>query len=262
MPTLSRTVRFCINAPTPGRGADAGGDRNGYAGVPAMRGLGRYYEVTVRCVGDLDPATGYLINIKDIDRAVRGRVVPLIERACQREPGADAASLLGGLLAALAPELPLAHGLRWWLTPYHSVEMSKDQPSTVLLRQRFDFAASHRLHVASMSEAENRAAFGKCNHAGGHGHNYQVEPCVAVAAGTAFSAPDLEQLVERLIIERFDHKHLDQDTPDFARAGITSTVENIARVCYDLLAPAIRAPARLRSVTVWETDRTNSTYPG
>ena len=41
-----------------------------------------------------------------------------------------------------------------------------------LLHLAFEFAASHRLHCAHLSDAENRAMFGKCNHAGGHGHNY------------------------------------------------------------------------------------------
>ena len=47
--------------------------------------------------------------------------------------------------------------------------------------------------------------------------------------------------------------------------GINPSVENIAKVCYDLLAPAIaRHPggARLTCVTVWETDKTSCTFPG
>ncbi|MCC6659284.1 MAG: 6-carboxytetrahydropterin synthase [Phycisphaerales bacterium] len=260
MPTLSRTVRFCIN---PSGTGGAAGDRNGYAGVPAPRGLGRYYELTVTCGGDLDPRTGYLLNIKDIDRAARQSAIPIIEDACRGAPRTDPASLLPALHAALAPALPSLRTVRWAVTPYHSLEMSRD--SVVLLRQRFDFAASHRLHVPSMTDAQNREAFGKCNHPGGHGHNYQVEPCVAVGPGAAFPLAELERLAMTHIVDRFDHKHLDQDTPDFARAGVTSTVENIARVCYDLLAPHVAAAgtsAALRSVTVWESDRTSSTYPG
>ena len=258
MPTLSRTVRFCINPPGTDR---PGGDRNGYAGVPSPRGLPRYFELTVTCAGELDARTGYLLNIKDIDRAVRARAIPMIEAACADTPAAEPSSLLPSVHAALSASLPMLRSVRWWLTPYHSLEMGPD--SAVLLRQRFDFAASHRLHVPSMTDAQNREAFGKCNHPGGHGHNYQVEPCVAVAPGSTFALAELERLTMTYVVDRFDHKHLDQDTPDFARAGVTSTVENIARVCHDLLAPRVAASGgTLRSVTVWETDRTSSTYPG
>lgn len=272
---LSRTVRFSVNPP--GRRRDEGGapDANGYAGIPAMRGLGRHYEVTVVCAGDPDAVTGYLLNIKDIDRAARATVIPRIIDACDahsdEEPGEVLPDLLGAADAALAGRV---RAVRWSLSPYYSVEMVKTDPGIVLLRQRFDFAASHRLHVPGLSDEQNRALFGKCNNPRGHGHNYRVEPCVAVkldAGGRQpFSLPALERIVDQTIIRRFDHKHLNEDTPEFAPAagsgggGAPTSVESIARVFYDLLASAIRREpgAELRSVTVWETDRTSSTYPG
>jgi hypothetical protein len=54
------------------------------------------------------------------------------------------------------------------------------RPAAVIIRQKFDFAAAHRLHTPSLSEEENRRIFGKCNNPSGHGHNYQVEPAVEV----------------------------------------------------------------------------------
>ncbi len=271
MALLRRTVRFSVNPPA--RRAGERDDPNGYAAIPAMRGLGRHYAIEVTCAGEPDPRTGYLLNIKDIDRAVRAAVVPRITEACDQRPEAEP----GEVLPALIPPLDEAlrnrlAAVRWWLSPYYSAEMAKAEPSVVLLRQRFDFAASHRLHVPSMSDEENKAVFGKCNNPHGHGHNYQIEPCVAVRPLTPggrrpFALPQLERLVEDTIIRRFDHTHLNEDTTEFGRAGgrgTTSSVENIARVFYDLLAPAIREAspdAELRSITVWETDRTSSTYP-
>lgn len=266
MPTLERTVRFCIN---PG---DAGPSPapNAFAGSPSMRGLGRYYEITVRCAGEVNPLTGYLLDIKTIDESVRAHAVPLIARACRESPGADPASLMPSLFAALSrPLAALLHAVRWRLTPYYSVEMASSDTSTVLLRQRFDFSASHRLHVPSMSDEENRRAFGKCNSPSGHGHNYRLEPAVAVRLtpdGPAFTLADLERIANETVIRRFDHKNLNTDTTEFADGrGVNPTVENIARVCYDLLAPAIAhasgGRAELRAVTIWETDRTASTYP-
>lgn len=261
---LRRTVRFAVNdGPGPARPAS-----NGFAGSPAMTGLGRHYEIEAACRGAADPATGYLIDIKSIDRAVRDAALPLIADACRNEPGLSPTRLMPALFRAVADRLPIPlHRLAWSLSPYYSLEMTAGDPSTALLRQRFDFAASHRLHVPSLSEEENRRRFGKCNNPSGHGHNYRVEPCVALTlnAGPGLPLDELERLTHDTLIQRFDHKNLNVDTREFADGqGLNPTVENIARVCFELLGPviALASPdARLHSVTVWETDRTSATYP-
>ncbi len=269
---LSRTVRFAVNSPS--LRAEPRGS-NGFAGSPPIRGLGRHYEMRIICAGDADQTTGYLIDIKEVDRVVRSALIPLIERACDENPAADASSLMPGLTAAALAALgPPFWSLRWSLSPYYSLEMAAAEPQTVLLRQRFDFSASHRLHVHGLSDEENRRRFGKCNNPSGHGHNYQFEPCVAVRPAArdgqpAFTLDTLERLAEQAIIQRFDHKNLSVDCPEFRNApgedGANATVENISRVFYEALRAAIKAQApdvELRSITVWETDRTSATYPG
>lgn len=258
-------MRLIVNpAPAAGLG------NNGYAGTPTPRGLPRFYEFEIRCIGRADPATGYLVDIKSVDAAVTASVAPLLARACSETPDAEPEQLLPEMTAALRPALPAELlSLRWRLTPYYSVEVEAARSSTVLIRQKFDFAASHRLNVPMLSEDENRALFGKCNNPAGHGHNYQVEPCIAVELGQppehAFTLPDLERLTDETIIRPFDHKNLNTDTREFREpGGINPSVENIASVFYHLLNAAIKAQpkkAELRSLTVWETDRTSSTYP-
>ena len=51
--------------------------------------------------------------------------------------------------------------------------------------RRYRFAASHRLHAASLCDEENRELYGKCNNPYGHGHNYVVEVSVAGAGGSS-----------------------------------------------------------------------------
>ncbi len=272
MVELRRKVRFAINPEGVSAPSDVPRDTNGFAGIPAMRGLGRHYEVELVCRGEPDPSTGYLINIKDLDSAVRQGVVPLVERACRLAGWVEPADLLPECIAAVGERLgdgrARLHSLRWWLSPTYSLEMSPQSTDTAVIRQQFDFAAAHRLHVPGLSDEENRAAFGKCNNPAGHGHNYRIEPAVAlsVAARPAFSLADLERLTDQVLIQRFDHKHLNQDTTEFAPGtGVNPSVENIARVFYTLLAPAIdresRGGASLRSITVWETEKTSATFP-
>lgn len=265
-----------------------------------MHGLGRHYEIDVTCRGEADPVTGYFINIREIDHAVRSAAVPIIEEACRRSPTTDPRDVLPGLIGPIEASLreqlkgrlrvsePIVARVRWRLTPYYSVEMAAPSASSpsppapappVLMRQSFEFAASHRLHSPGLSDEQNRALFGKCNLPSGHGHNYRVEPCVAIPTGPTpgaiaarFTLADLERITDERVIQRFDHKHLNLDSPEFAcgegggnPAGLNPSVENIAKVCFDLLAPAIagtKTGATLRCVTVWETDKTSCTYPG
>lgn len=283
MVELTRTVRFSINPPEPGRSdaEGAGGTHdpaglgraavhNSFAGHPSMRGLGRHYELDVRCRGEVDPRTGYFLNIKAIDAGVREAAAPAIGRACRERAWAEPGEVLAGCFAALDAALGgRVAGVRWRLSPTYSVEVEKSSVHRALLRQRFEFAAAHRLHVASLSEEENRRLFGKCTNPSGHGHNYRVEPCVEVPVekdGAGFGLGDLERITHAVVIERFDHTHLNEDTAEFSTdKGVNPSVENIARVCFELLAPAVKAAdpsVSLRSVTVWETDKTSCTYPG
>jgi len=265
---LSRTVRFCINPDSGAAGATAG-PRNGFAGSPRMQGLGRYYEIDVEAEGEADAVTGYLIDIQSIDRAVRELAVPIIAETCARRPTMDPGAVLPEITTAIAKALGgKASRVRWRLTPYYAVEMSVTDTKRIQIRQRFDFAAAHRLHTPELSDEENRRVYGKCNNPAGHGHNYEWEPVVSVRledGAPPFSLADLERVTVASVIDRFDHTHLNKDTPEFAPgSGRTPSVENIAQVCFDLLAPAIAeasdGAAELRGVTVWETDRTSCTY--
>ncbi|MEL7474593.1 MAG: 6-carboxytetrahydropterin synthase [Planctomycetota bacterium] len=231
-------------------------------------GLCRFYELEIACRGRPDAITGYLVDIKRIDQAVRSAAAPILRRVCAETPQAEPSRVLGEVAIAVGSALEgLAPRIRWSLTPYHSFEMASNDTQSVLIRERFDFSASHRLHSPSLSDDENRAVFGKCNNTNGHGHNYQVEPCVEVDLAQADEAPfglaALERLTDEIIIDAFDHRHLNLDTDAFDDATLPS-VENIARVFYERLDPAVRSAssaARLRSITVWETDRTSCTYP-
>ncbi len=276
---LTRSVRFACNSTAPDPdGFNQFGD-NGYAGAPALSSFGRFDELEVSCSGTVDPVLQYLIDIKAVDRAVRHTVIPILSAAFHRAnssapsdtrgwPGSVMADFMPPLAAALGG---LLHQVVWKLTPFMSLSMhtpNPSQPAVALLRQRFEFAASHRLHVPALSIEENRRAFGKCNHESGHGHNYIFEPCIELPVASAaipLRVGELERIAKEVILDRFDHKYLNVDTPEFREGtGAVPSVENIAQVFFDLLAPAINSTgrgARLRSVTVWESDRTSATFP-
>jgi 6-pyruvoyltetrahydropterin/6-carboxytetrahydropterin synthase len=99
--------------------------------------------------------------------------------------------------------------------------------------RRYRFVASHRLHAASLSDEENRALYGKCNHPYGHGHNYTIEVSArgpADGSGRAVDLGLLDELVERHVLAEFDHRDLNSEVARFASEVPTS--ENLAReVC-------------------------------
>lgn len=256
---------LCAGGSTPEEGG------NGYGGIPRFAGwpAGLQVEVEVCCAGEVDAGTGYFLDIKAIDRATRVELGSALRSSLAGRTGEGAALSRGaaGLNAALAGAV---RWVRWNVTPTYSLEVSPMEQAVALMRQKFEIAAAHRLHVSGLSEEENLRLFGRCANPSGHGHNYVIEPCVRVGAGggggrPAFTLADLERATIAAVIDPFDHRNLNVDCPQFdvSRGGVNPSVENISRVFYGLLKPAIdRDGAELVSVTVWETEKTCSTYPG
>ncbi len=94
--------------------------------------------------------------------------------------------------------------------------------------RRYAFAASHRLHSGELSEAQNRLLYGKCNNPYGHGHNYVIDVSVRGpldAAGRAVDIEQLDELVNRQVIEPFDHRNLNVEVAVFAQ--VVPTSENL-----------------------------------
>jgi 6-pyruvoyltetrahydropterin/6-carboxytetrahydropterin synthase len=96
------------------------------------------------------------------------------------------------------------------------------------LGRRYRLSASHRLFCASLSEAENQKVYGKCANPYGHGHNYTVEVMVGGeidgATGMVCDLTELDGLVEREVMEPFDHQNL--NTLEGFRAAVPTT-ENL-----------------------------------
>ncbi len=80
------------------------------------------------------------------------------------------------------------------------------------LNRRYHFSASHRLHADSLSDAQNREAFGKCNNPHGHGHNYTVTLTlsgqVSPLTGMVTNLADLDAFAQQHLLAAFDHTNL------------------------------------------------------
>jgi 6-pyruvoyltetrahydropterin/6-carboxytetrahydropterin synthase len=271
MVELTRTIRFSLAGD--GSLLQDMPKANTFAGWPPMPGLGRYYEIELTCLGQPDPQTGYFINIKKMDQAVREHALPLMSAAI-KEDAADGStvplgSLLRQMIQAIDPELPgeIAQ-LTLRLTPYLSITMEARTMSTVTIAHRYEFAAAHRLHVPEFDDKHNAEIFGKCNNPAGHGHNYQFEIALSWPIddqGHAAPTDALDELIDQAVVDRLDHKHLNSDVPQFAE--LNPSVEHIAQVIFDwadkaLAESSVLNEGKLQAVTVWETGKTACTYRG
>jgi 6-pyruvoyltetrahydropterin/6-carboxytetrahydropterin synthase len=131
-----------------------------------------------------------------------------------------------------------------------------------VLGRRYHFAASHRLHSAQLSEEENRRVFGKCNNPYGHGHNYVLEVLVSgtvdPATGMIANLTDLDDFVNREVIEAFDHKSFNEDVPAFR--DVVPTTENVCKEIYQRLKHFPNA--KLERIRVEETSNNAFEYAG
>jgi 6-pyruvoyltetrahydropterin/6-carboxytetrahydropterin synthase len=130
------------------------------------------------------------------------------------------------------------------------------------LTRRYRFSASHRLHSAKLSDADNDRLYGKCNNPFGHGHDYVLEVTAAgpidPLTGRVLHIASLDRLIEEQILRRFGNRNLNLDVPEFAT--LVPTTENVALTIADLLAqhwPTYfdGSTARLWRVHIQETDR-------
>jgi 6-pyruvoyltetrahydropterin/6-carboxytetrahydropterin synthase len=135
------------------------------------------------------------------------------------------------------------------------------------LNRRYRFSASHRLHSEHMSDAENRAIYGKCNNPHGHGHNYVLEVTLSgqvdESTGMVCNLVDLDECVLRQVVTRFDLENLNT-REEFANA--VPTTENLCTVIFDLLNQDILkrkfTPAHLERVKLEETMMNSFEYDG
>ena len=124
----------------------------------------------------------------------------------------------------------------------------------VLITRKIEFSASHLYHNPNLSAEENRRIFGKCNNPHGHGHNYTLEVTVGgepdPVTGMVLDLKELKGILEREVMQRMDHRHLNYELPELA--GQIPTTENIARVIWQLLDPKITR-GKLQRVRLYES---------
>jgi 6-pyruvoyltetrahydropterin/6-carboxytetrahydropterin synthase len=265
MHKLSRQVRFSINPFLP---KDSNGF-NSFASEPPGEGLSIFFELGVELSGEVEPATGFVVNVIDIDKNVREFVVPIFAKRIREDfhrgkhiPLFGIAELLRSAWGQLADKLAAGRmsKLSLKLNPFRKVAADSEDCRMIYFSEKFEFAATHKLWNEDFSQERNLEVFGKCANPAGHGHNYVVEVTVKVSAGEgSFHIGDFERIVNNELIRLVDHKNLNAEVEEFSK--VNPTVENIAVFAWNKLAGKF-GEATLYCITVWETDKTYCSYYG
>ena len=238
-------------------------------------GHGHNYALRVTLSGQVDHRTGMVINIKELDRILKEVSTEFDHKFINLDHSAfsihipTTENLAVYIRDRIEEKLFSQNGLYrlFRVTLYEEPTLYADVfggegRNMASLTKTFGFSAAHRLHSIALSEEENQAVFGKCNNPHGHGHNYELEVTVQgeidPRTGMIFDLGQLMQIVDEEVIDRFDHKHLNQDTAEFR--SLNPTGENIVKIIWDLLNPKLSG--HLTKIGLWETPKNFFEYYG
>lgn len=107
-----------------------------------------------------------------------------------------------------------------------------------IINRRAEFSASHRYWLPELSEADNRALFGQCANAPGHGHNYVLYVSMEGELdeyGMVLNLSDVKRVIKDHVTHPLNFSYLNEAWPEFQTT--LPTTEHIARVIWQRLSP-------------------------
>ena len=133
----------------------------------------------------------------------------------------------------------------------------------IFLTRKAEFSSAHFYWVEDWPPEKNEQVFGRCANRNGHGHNYTLEVTVAGAvdgvSGFVVDLKELKEIIEREVVQVYDHRHLNLEVPEFKTA--VPTTENIAIAIWRRLEHKV-PHAKLHRVRVYEMPDLFADYYG
>jgi 6-pyruvoyltetrahydropterin/6-carboxytetrahydropterin synthase len=128
----------------------------------------------------------------------------------------------------------------------------------MLITRTAEFSASHACYRHDWPPERNREVYGAAANPHGHGHNYRLEVTLEgepdAVTGMVLDLKLLKEVINREVLDPFDHRFLNREVPPFDR--VVPTPENIAAEIWRRLDARFDSPAgpRLFNVRLYETD--------
>jgi len=128
---------------------------------------------------------------------------------------------------------------------------------TAQLIRRVRFAAAHRYRKPEWSDERNMEVFGLCARPNYHGHTYScsvmVEGPIDDTTGMVIDLGVLDRVLQVEVVDRFDHRNINLDVPEFTEGGLIPTGENLARFIFERVQSALGS-VRVASVRIDEDE--------
>lgn len=132
------------------------------------------------------------------------------------------------------------------------------------LTRRVSFAAAHRYRRADWSNERNYEVFGPCARESYHGHSYVCDVTVSGTldpnTGMLVDLGLLDRVLAVEVRERFDHRNINLDVPEFADGRLIPTGEEIARFIFGRVQAGLGNAARVVRVVVAEDATLSASY--
>ena len=116
------------------------------------------------------------------------------------------------------------------------------------------------------SDERNEQVFGLCARPNYHGHSYVCDVTVSgpidPTTGFLVDLPVLDRVLATEVRERFDHRNINLDVPEFADGKLVPTGENLARFIFERVQRALGGAAAVTRVTLAEDATLSVTYDG
>jgi 6-pyruvoyltetrahydropterin/6-carboxytetrahydropterin synthase len=132
------------------------------------------------------------------------------------------------------------------------------------LTRRVSFAAAHRYRRPDWSEERNAQTFGACARPNYHGHTYTCDVIVRgdvdPATGMVIDLAVLDRVLDAEVRQRFDHRNINLEVPEFADGKLIPTGEELARFICQRVQAALGGAARVERVTVAEDSTLSASY--
>ena len=137
-------------------------------------------------------------------------------------------------------------------------------PMPSFLTRRITFAAAHRYRRPEWSDARNAEVFGFCAREHFHGHTYTctvtVTGDVDPITGMVVDLGQLDRALATEVRDRFDHRNINLEVPEFADGKRIPTGEELSRLICERVQSALGGGARVVEVTLAEDDTLSASF--
>jgi 6-pyruvoyltetrahydropterin/6-carboxytetrahydropterin synthase len=209
-------------------------------------GHGHNYVLFVSLAGELDEY-GMVQNLSNVKKVIKQEVIGQLDYSFLNDAWQEFQETLPTteniarvIWQRLAPHLPLVDIQLYEHPELWANYQGNDMQAALTVKTHF--SAAHRLAKETLSLEENTEIYGKCARPHGHGHNYHLEVSVVGKidnrTGMLVDLGKLQQVIDGLVVEPFDHTFLNKDIPYFSQ--VVPTAENIALYIAQLLQEPVR----------------------